>query len=45
VVTVGDVEMNGETSASVVLVFGDGDSMPPPPLLMTHQDGSWCVQY
>jgi hypothetical protein len=45
VVSIGDVQMNGETYANVDLVFGapaNGNRMPLP---MTLQDGSWCVEY
>jgi hypothetical protein len=45
VVSVGDVQMNGETFANVDLVFGDSVNGNRMPLPMTVQDGSWCVEY
>lgn len=45
VVSIGDVQMNGETFANVELVFGDPANDNRMPLPMTVQDGSWCVEY
>lgn len=45
VVSVGEVQMNGETFANVDLVFGDPANDNRMPLSMTVQDDSWCVQY
>lgn len=45
VVSIGDVQMNGETYANVDLVFGEAANGNRMPLPMTVQDGSWCVEY
>lgn len=47
-VSIIDVHESGDTSGSVNVMIGDPayqDEVPPPPLPLIVQDGSWCVQY